>query len=479
MTSQQYFVAAFCILFMSGLQIAIERLEPEDGSGHAEADDDETEVSKGPKDEIEDSKEDFEKQKHLAAAWTQTKVREEVRIAVLERPQRFGRRVQILKSLGWRVDESVLEILNDPSQRTKLTTSVDGRYFGKVIPLTVAIDLMEHSSEKLIDPLMPFAKHSNASIRGDVAEVFGKHPSAKTLDILKRALTDGAEDVRHSATMGLGKAKKVDAAIQAELYPIVERMVNDGKNYSAPEALIALDEKKALAYFESETFLKVESPGLSQALHALVERKKNLPREKLLKLIGVQQTSALDNGLGWQMTGAVHLLGRQQHPDDATLFETLIRKNTTASYSSEGYLAYHGLDDLSEKLNETYEKKKWEGLTHPQRIYWAVCDLDSEVNNGGLDQYFSNSTGDHAKEALEALYAIGMPERANRLKKEFARFGAFGPNVDRTIREGQLEKLRKKKEDPFEEFNDAYYADKSSVYASLAIYAVKNKEAFK
>jgi len=490
MTKQQYFIAALCILFMAGLQFAGFKMKEKTGKNNPLWYDDDEEDDKGKgsakaktaekvPDEVEDSELDFEQQKRLAAAWTETKIREEVRIAVIERPQRFGRRIQILKSLGWRVDAPVLEILNDSKLSTKLTTPVKSNFYGDVTPLGVAIDLMEQSTEKLVDPLLPYAKHASVEVRGGVAEVLAQHPSPKTLPLLKPALTDGEAYVQQAVTTGLSKAKRVDAASQTELYPIVQRQVNDGKNRTAASALLVLDEKRAIEFFESEPFIRVESPGLSHALHALVERKKNLPREKLLKLIQVQKSSVLDNGLGWQMNGSALLLGRQQHPDDAKLFESLIDQSTTAEHVSDGYLAYHGMNDVSDRVYDAYEKKKWEGLTELQQNFYAVYELDAEVNNGGLHQYFSNSSGEHAREALRGLYAIGMPERAKRLKKEFDRFGVNGPSKDPTIFVGQLDKLSKTSEDPFDAYDTAYYSDKSSIAAYLAKYAVKNKESFK
>lgn len=477
MTKQQYLVAAFCIAFMVALELAVEKWFPDEDSPQAAQNAPEAQE---PPDEIEDSKEDFEKQKRLAAAWTQTQVRNEVRIAILERPKQFGRRIQILKSLGWRVNESVLEILADPSQRTKLTTAVDSQYFGKFTPLSIAIDLMEeHSSEKLVDPLLPFATHSTFEVRSSVMEVLGAHPSPKTLPLLKRALADGEEHVRNSALSGISEAKKIDPECSKELFPIVLSMLNGTKYYSASDALVALDEQRAVEFFESDSFFRAESPGLTQALSALVTRKKTMSREKLLTLIAVHRNSVLDGGLGRQLNQALHLLGRHQHSEDRELFETVINHKLTAKYASDGYLAYHGLDNLWDRLIEVLEKDKWERLSPPQKVYYVVNELDGEVNNGGLHQYLSNSSGEHAMEALEGLKAIGMTEQARRLKKEFDRMGVYGPSKNENVRDGQLQKLQKKDEDPFEAYDNAYYADKDSVYAHLAIYAVKNKDAFK
>jgi len=49
----------------------------------------------------------------------------------------------------------------------------------------------------------------------------------------------------------------------------------------------------------------------------------------------------------------------------------------------------------------------YSGLTLPERRYFAVGLLDGEVNNGGFDQYFYNSSSDYYLDAVAGLEELG------------------------------------------------------------------------
>ena len=56
------------------------------------------------------------------------------------------------------------------------------------------------------------------------------------------------------------------------------------------------------------------------------------------------------------------------------------------------------------KLAESREVRFWrvpyDQLTYPERVFGLIWELESEVNNGGFEQYFSNSTPDDLSELL-------------------------------------------------------------------------------
>lgn len=58
------------------------------------------------------------------------------------------------------------------------------------------------------------------------------------------------------------------------------------------------------------------------------------------------------------------------------------------------------------------EQRPWAQLSKQERVVLAVWQLEAEVNNGGFDQYFRNSAGEHAPWAIEALEEIGAPNCA-------------------------------------------------------------------
>jgi Domain of unknown function (DUF4375) len=63
-------------------------------------------------------------------------------------------------------------------------------------------------------------------------------------------------------------------------------------------------------------------------------------------------------------------------------------------------------------------------LTAGQRALWAVEQLQMETGNGGLEQYFFNSAGGTAREALDGLRLFGL----KKLEKLFAKAVAMFPD---------------------------------------------------
>lgn len=109
---------------------------------------------------------------------------------------------------------------------------------------------------------------------------------------------------------------------------------------------------------------------------------------------------------------------------------------------------YDGGDTFLSQFNKAEEKQK-----HLFAAHWA----QSEIMNGGLGQFFSNSTGVLAPEAVEAFKVIGMPNCAASLLGAMKFFGDEYPR-DRLIREEILEEFHEKngeEEIPMEEHEDA------------------------
>ncbi|WP_091384241.1 DMP19 family protein [Microbulbifer marinus] len=76
--------------------------------------------------------------------------------------------------------------------------------------------------------------------------------------------------------------------------------------------------------------------------------------------------------------------------------------------------------------------------TEKQRHLYATHWAQSEIMNGGLGQFFSNSTGVLAPEAVEGFKAIGMPNCASSLLGAMELFGNEYPR-DRDTRDQLLE----------------------------------------
>ncbi len=92
---------------------------------------------------------------------------------------------------------------------------------------------------------------------------------------------------------------------------------------------------------------------------------------------------------------------------------------------------YDGVEEFLQGFMETPEH-----AAHLFALHWCA----SEVCNGGFHQFFFNSTGVLAPEAVAGLKAIGMPQTANVVAEAMASFGEPFPR-DREERQDALDAL--------------------------------------
>lgn len=100
--------------------------------------------------------------------------------------------------------------------------------------------------------------------------------------------------------------------------------------------------------------------------------------------------------------------------------------------------------------------EQFSNVTEKQKVLFAAHWAQSEILNGGLSQFFSNSTGILAPEAVEAFLKLGMPKCALAMENAMSFFGETYPR-DREARENKLEEFFDKfGEDaiPLEEYED-------------------------
>ncbi len=82
-----------------------------------------------------------------------------------------------------------------------------------------------------------------------------------------------------------------------------------------------------------------------------------------------------------------------------------------------------------------------ENLTEPQKQFYFIQNLEREVNNGGFEQYFSNSSGDNAHETILALVSIGALKTVNILQQAINEFPDHKVPVDRDKRQEMMEHM--------------------------------------
>ena len=99
--------------------------------------------------------------------------------------------------------------------------------------------------------------------------------------------------------------------------------------------------------------------------------------------------------------------------------------------------------------------QQYHAAPEASRVLFAAHWTQSEVLNGGFGQYFSNSTGVLAPEAVHAFRVLGMPQTAAAVERAMSFFGDPYPR-EREQREEALEAVDEDF-DPFEEADNAFF----------------------
>ena len=70
------------------------------------------------------------------------------------------------------------------------------------------------------------------------------------------------------------------------------------------------------------------------------------------------------------------------------------------------------LIELSESKMTKVGKEEFATQSFPQKVFSAIWEVESEVNNGGFSQYFLNDSAESAYFVVRALEEIGAPKTA-------------------------------------------------------------------
>jgi hypothetical protein len=116
-------------------------------------------------------------------------------------------------------------------------------------------------------------------------------------------------------------------------------------------------------------------------------------------------------------------------------------------------------------LNEAFEEAcsrftgdNFSSLSARDQILVTIWGLESDVNNGGFDQYYFNGSGDQAWFAPTALRNIGAHRAASIVERANALFGEKGPPPDRDERQSAPFTIREANELAWDILDREFYA---------------------
>ena len=114
-------------------------------------------------------------------------------------------------------------------------------------------------------------------------------------------------------------------------------------------------------------------------------------------------------------------------------------------------------------------------FSQEQRYIFAVVWYIAEVNNGGHEQFYFNSTGIVWKDALAGFRELGIDEAVEIIRESAARMGG-NPSLDRATRQKQLHTYQP----DFEDLDTQFYEleEKIDIEEAMQRYILQHRSAF-
>jgi hypothetical protein len=118
----------------------------------------------------------------------------------------------------------------------------------------------------------------------------------------------------------------------------------------------------------------------------------------------------------------------------------------------------------------------YEKLSVPERIFQTVWELEAEVNNGGFERYFSNSSGRLAPFAAAALQAIGAARMAAIVDEAIAVVGREISWADDRERQERVLGLSDADREKLSALDGRFFAYPDSLTALLYAYVLAHRD---
>ena len=120
----------------------------------------------------------------------------------------------------------------------------------------------------------------------------------------------------------------------------------------------------------------------------------------------------------------------------------------------------------------------FESLNEYEKNFLYIDMLEGQVNNGGFDQFFFNSSGDYSHEALRALEEIGASKTADLVEQAIKAFPSLPIPKDTEVRRPLMNDLPESISDTWDELDGKYYEYPEDIAGLIIEYVKKNKDKF-
>jgi HEAT repeat protein len=312
------------------------------------------------------------------------------------------------------------------------------------------------------------------------------------VELLKKLLTDPDGEVRSKVVWGIDTAiieERASDEFRRRMYQPVLDQCNqcEQKWYwaanHAPEVLFRIDPVRAAFDLTDDRRLAVDNLVSDKVISACHKNGIIIAFERLKLLFeNSWPKSALpdhyhdESVICEAVRAMVRSDGLAARPYLDRAFDS--EQKSIQKAAAEALAMLSGLDDPIRYVLEREEAVGLKNLTEPQRRLLYAKRFDWEICNGGIMQFFGNSTGNMTRETLEALKCLAHPEALAALEKAIELIGplAFEKNRDQrlTAFEGRFDELQA----AFDPLEEAFYKANGRFTQCVMQYAIQHRADF-
>lgn len=304
----------------------------------------------------------------------------------------------------------------------------------------------------VIDVMRPHLDSTDKDVRELAVEALARHglePDLPQMLELLSAPTAWNDRTLRDFLRGLSQRLKLDVPrsswMDALIAPLWTLMDQPYWAWESAGVLLEIDEVGTLARIRSEVFADPSTTKdglrrLTQWLSRLSRRDYGVRVDEVDNLwhFVTRENLELEDHERVRMQGHLMDIGARVRSPliRRQIDQLLVEPFTNASYSAvSAHALWHGieLDSLMSTDPRTADE--------PISTCLLVMYFNGEVGNGGITQFFANTSGDHARETLDALARIGDEVGRAILHDAMKAFGPSGPSPERGERTQQLDAM--------------------------------------
>lgn len=154
------------------------------------------------------------------------------------------------------------------------------------------------------------------------------------------------------------------------------------------------------------------------------------------------------------------------------------------SFDIEEILMKTDVTEIVIAIDEHLNKKSNYGenievLSDPEKVFLFIENLEREINNGGFNQFYFNSSGDYSHQTVDALLKIGAKRTSKIVQKANSEFPYSQVPKDQTTRQILLEQIEEESNSTWELCDQEFYKYEDDIVGLLLSFVRNYKAEFK